>query len=249
MIKKITENSKIAFAVSLLVGAAGAFLLYTDSQEATKLIQDKVEIFIAAANIEPGDSLNSANCETVLYPRSYVPVRTVTARQAADLKRVTASVAIPKGQPILWNCTALPLNSKGLAGRINDGERVLALGVNSEDIQSGLLRVGNYVDILATYTVPSGGKMTRTLLQNIPVLASSRTNNTATFKVTPEEAELLAFASESAKLRFTLRAVGDRTIPPETPGVDFNNLKAAEKEAVVKKISKKSDDKPLIIYD
>jgi pilus assembly protein CpaB len=247
---KFLKNPKLVLLLSILVGSAGSYMIYSDSRAASTVLDSTVKILVAAKNIESGDTISPALCEAVEFPKAFVPLKAVYVKQSADLKRVTAVVPIPKGQPILWNCTTLPLHERGLASRLNKGERAFSMRVNEEDGISGVLRAGNFVDILATYTIPNtGGKVTRTLLQNMPVLSFSRANGIASFRVTPEEAELLAFASEAAKLRFTLRAIDDKALPPETPGVDFSNLKAAEKEAVEKKSRVRNEEKPRIVYD
>lgn len=244
------KDRRIVIVVSAIVGIVGAIIMYSDSRKLSKKIETKQKILVATIDINPGDSISSNRYHVVEMPDVFVPAKAVMLKHALELGRVVAAVPIPKGQPILWNCTTFPLYETGLSGKLNKGERAFTVKVGEEEGVSGIFRAGNFIDILTTYSLPNGnGKVTRTLLQNIPVLAFSRSTSIATLRVSPEEAELLAFASDVGRLRFTLRCNSDTALPPETPGIDFGNIKSVEREAVTRKKRPQSNETPRIVYD
>jgi len=87
---------------------------------------------------------------------------------------------------------------------------------------AGFVAPGTYVDVVATVVEGTGqNAVSRVILQNVKVLASGQRMETqkdgqpvevktVTLQVTPEEAEILALASNAGKLQLVMRNTVDR---------------------------------------
>ena len=159
---------------------------------------------------------------------------------------------IDEGKPIFWSHIDMPYRPRGgLAPTINRGMRAVSISVGGEAGVSGLVKPSDRVDMLGTFSFPSKTVpgdwelVTLTILQNVTVLATgqelargagagrdqyrraSRGYSSVTVELTPEEAELIVFASRmKGSLTLTLRNPTDVShIQPENlKSVDFNHL-------------------------
>jgi Flp pilus assembly protein CpaB len=105
----------------------------------------------------------------------------------------------------------------GLAMRPPAGKRAITVLVDQLSAVGGLIKAGDYVDIIAHLESPerSSEKLTLTLFQNILVLnvgeKSGRSGSSAgqvavTFAMTPEETGLISFAEQKGALQLVLRS-------------------------------------------
>ncbi len=119
-----------------------------------------------------------------------------------------------------------------------------------EAIAEGLIRPGDRIDVLGTFSFPSKkapGEMetaTLTLLQDVTVLATGQQTarqrmgsigeshsagmgyGTITVEVTPHEAELLVFAQQArGQLFLSLRHPDDISFEADLPAVNFDHIK------------------------
>lgn len=136
----------------------------------------------------------------------------------------------------------------GLATAIKQGYRAMSINVNGSASVSGMVRAGDEVDVIGTFTFPSdegknkrGDLATLTILQKITVLAvgdetaKMRVRNlgaqssgytTVTLLVTPREAEMLAVAEQTkGRLTLTLRNKNDIFTETELPVVEFEKIR------------------------
>src|SRR5262249_57339007 len=104
-----------------------------------------------------------------------------------------------------------------------------ATAVRSNEIVgvAGFLFPGSHVDVLATYTVPSG-TLTQTVLQDVEVLSTGtsvepdpqgkpQTVNVVTLLLTPEDSQKLLLSSAQGSIQFVLRSGVDRKIADIPP--------------------------------
>ncbi len=246
------KNRWIALtAVLAAIVAYGLTLLYKDRFE-KRLTRgmEKIEILVARRSIARGSILTAEDLGKREVFKSSLTKRAVEVDQVRDIlgKRVTES--LERGDPLYWSDLDLPrMGRGGLQASVPKGERALSIAVDQTASVTGLVRPNDHVDILGTFTLPAEGEgaapktVTFTLLQDVTVLATGADMgrrlfregpegstsaagrySTVTFAVTPEEAELLVFASQQGRLVLTLRNAEDILEPGELPQVDFQFL-------------------------
>lgn len=115
----------------------------------------------------------------------------------------------------------------GLQAVIPEGYRAMTVRVDEVVGVSGFLMPGSYVDVVAVIVpiaqgAASQGPISKTVLQNIKVLASganldqpenqreANAVRAVTLQVTPEQAEKLVLAANESKLQLVMRKYGDQ---------------------------------------
>src|SRR2546428_5947199 len=84
--------------------------------------------------------------------------------------------ALGSKEPILKRNLGLEGSGIGLSGRIPPGMRATAVRSNEIVGVAGFLYPGSHVDVLVSYSPPSGvGPVTQTVLQNVEVLTAGQT--------------------------------------------------------------------------
>src|SRR5207249_12133189 len=79
-------------------------------------------------------------------------------------------------EPVLQRDLGLEGSGIGLAGKIPEGMRAVAVRSNEIVGVAGFLYPGSRVDLLMTYTPPGGNMpLTETVLQNVEVLTAGQT--------------------------------------------------------------------------
>lgn len=197
-------------------------------------ISKRTSVLVVKKTIQRGVSIE-ANC---LAPLS-VPADMVDSRFARSIDEVVGHVATStmlEGEFVMNAKLTSNKADSGIAALIPEGMRAKSItAINLADRVSGLIDVGDRVDILLSRSSPrsSEGKlgMSETLLQNVEVLAVDRllsskggrsanptTNkqetksSSITVLVTPEQASLLSLAQGLGVLSFSLRNPEDHTI-------------------------------------
>ncbi|BBB32326.1 pilus assembly protein CpaB [Thermotomaculum hydrothermale] len=241
-------DKKKAMIFAIIVAVIGVILVqlyimgekkkYTDE---TKL----VKVIVAKKNIAAGTPIERSMLTVKKYFREFVPKDAVSVRDVTRILGVPPKVDIKKGEPILASHFreggVAGLSTKFLSGAILPGERAITVRVDEESGVAGLIRPGDYVDILGTFTKIGGGvaSQTVTILQSVPVLAigsqvgttlnkknvrTGRSYRTITLSVTPEEAELIEFARRKTKLVFVLRNPEDTKTKEDIKKVSFSSI-------------------------
>jgi pilus assembly protein CpaB len=140
---------------------------------------------------------------------------------------------IYSGEPILDNRLAPMGSGGGLAATIKEGMRACAIKVDEVVGVAGFVTPGMRVDVLVSGVPPGQGNgqdtQTKTILQNIEVLSAGtdiqkdaegkpQQVQVVNLLVTPEQAQILALASNQMKIQLVLRNPLDTTTVtvPET---------------------------------
>ena len=152
-----------------------------------------------------------------------------------------------RNEPILESRLApVDIEHGGVAAVMDPDKRAMAVKVNEVVALPGFVKPGDRVDVMATMTDPKTGQITKTVLENMHVLATGTQMERAakgekprpvkiiTFEVTLEEAEMLAMASNGAQLRLALRSPLNAETK-KTRGATVDDLKASFKLAPPKR--------------
>ena len=125
-------------------------------------------------------------------------------------------------QPILQNDLGVEGAGIGLAGKIPEGMRAVAIRSNDIIGVAGFVYPGSHVDLLMSFT-PPGQTMpvTETVLQNVEVLTAGQTIEpnpqgkpqtvgVVTLLLSPEDSQKLQLASDHGAIQFVLRSGADQ---------------------------------------
>jgi len=137
---------------------------------------------------------------------------------------------LAENEPVLEGKLAPKESGAGLSATIPEGLRGVCVAVNEVVGVAGFVTPGTMVDVLVTGRMLGGGQgdITRTILENIRVLAAGQkvqqdregkpqTVAVITLLVTPDEASKLTMASTDGKIQLALRnTVDTKKIDPPT---------------------------------
>jgi pilus assembly protein CpaB len=125
-------------------------------------------------------------------------------------------------EPILQQDLGVEGAGIGLAGKIPEGMRAVAIRSNEIIGVAGFLYPGSKVDLLMTFTPPgSNMPVTQTVLQNVEVLTAGQTIepdpqgkpqsvNVVTLLLSPKDTQKLQLASSQGTIQFVLRSGADQ---------------------------------------
>lgn len=253
------QRQKIIIIIGVLLALMAVFMTkaYIDQQrqqvvdEAKKKIasleknisKHEVKVLIANKDIPRGAVIAAENLETNVIPDQYLQPQAVSS--ADRILGMVAVVAISKGEQISLSKLVQPRQLGGLAEGTPVGKRAITISVDNISALGGMIKPGDYVDVMALVPVPvqtADGKQVNQmavmpLFQNVLVLAvgqdtgsisaasagkketERRSENSPliTLALGPQEANLIAFVQEQGKLRLTLRSPADSQMQATQP--------------------------------
>jgi len=250
------EKKQMLILISGLVLAGMAMVMakmYLDQQQ--QVLQEKAKATIASMQsnqtsvlVAKQDILQGAVIEAGMFNTSIVPNKFVQPQAVTSLDRIAGMVTvapISKGEQISLSklVNERKSGSGGLAGATPSGKRAISIVADSIASLSGMVKPGDYVDVLAIIPIPTQGQDGRVtaqtavvpLFQNVLVLAvgqnisgaasptgrytesapaSSSGNTLITLALGPQETNLVAFVQEQGKMRLVMRSPADAKIEP-----------------------------------
>lgn len=219
----------LALVCGLLAAITGYAFIAVKEASVMKSMEP-VKILVASKFITPKTRLSEDMVKEALMPAKFV-----TTAHIKDFKKLNGRMAmVPfiEGEPILLNKVSEKADE--LSGAVPTGMRAVAVGVDEESSVGYMIKPGDYVDVLLTYEKNEGKQAqnaTASILQSAQVVAVGTDFNAAAVKkystitlaVTPEEAELLTFATSRGRISFTLRPAGE-TMKEKLGVTDFSSL-------------------------
>lgn len=185
-------------------------------------------VMVAAKDIAYGDKIAPDLVKVVQWPTASVPADIIVTRaelfEGPEAPRI-ALRSLAAGEPFLKAKVSgfgeRPILSRKLAA----GMRAFSVRINDVSGVAGFILPGDRVDVMVTRQVDGSGGLafggggsglvTDTILQNVTVLGIDQLSaenteepvvgKSATFEVTPEDAQKLALASQVGTLSLSLR--------------------------------------------
>lgn len=241
--------------VTMAVGAVFLAKVYIDKQnelakqraieEFNRRQANQTSVLVANKAIPKGTLINDqTNFDVVIVPNQYALPGAVTG-----LNRIIGMVTI---QPIEKG-EQLNLSKLAFAGRTGElsevtpsGKRAVTISVDNIASLAGMLKAGDFVDVIAMVPLPvqsaEGKTVTQAavlpIFQNVKVLAVGQETSTAvqrddlryakkeekkeispliTLALSPQEANIISFVQEQGKIRLTLRSPSDTSLEPLQP--------------------------------
>lgn len=244
---------KLALIVGVILGVLLVFMIkgYLDQQKALvmerarraleEIQADQVTVLIAKNDIAPGVLVEPDMLEPQIVRTKQQESRSVNS--LARIEGMIAAVPIVKGEQITLDKLMYIRDRGGLSGLTPVGKRAITISVDNISSLAGLLKPGDYIDVIAMIPVPirgTGGQATQMsvmpLFQNVLVLAvgqktqpksrfSSRLDrkedtgisSLITLALSPKEASIISFVQEQGRLRLVLRSPADSHKEPPQP--------------------------------
>jgi pilus assembly protein CpaB len=170
-------------------------------------------------------------------PQAYIEQRHIRSSELESVLGTKMSMSVKANECILWSDLAtMQKERRDLSGVITPGMRALSIRTSTDSLLGGLLRPGDFVDIIFSPNNRISGSLnsTLTLLQNVLVLGvgsdiggnSKRKSysRNITLSVTPKQAQLVIQAKAEGKLDIALRNPEDIVVLqnlPETQSADI----------------------------
>ena len=224
------NSRRVTTALFIALAVSGGFTYLLSRKIANHAISQRPPDRKYAAPSKPlqsGEVLKADNVELVTWPGTN-PLPSAFP-QTADVLGREVLYPLDKDQPILARDLSVAGSGTGLAAKIPDGMRAIALRSDEIVGVAGFLFPGSHVDVLVTYrTERSPEVMTATVLQNALVIASGHqvepdpegkpaSVTVVTLLLTPEEAERAVMATTQGTVHFVLRNGADKTLTHEAP--------------------------------
>jgi pilus assembly protein CpaB len=237
----MNKKALVVLVLALILGAITAVSVNTMlKRQARGAGSDQLKkVVVAVAMIPIGSQIRVDQIRVEEWPKA----PDGSFDEAAKVVNRVAQREITIGEPILASGLAAEGSGAGLSAIIPAGMRAMTVKVDEVIGVAGFVRAGTYVDVVATAVRGvEGESASRIILQNVKVLASGKEIekradggavevNTVTLQVTPDQAELLALASNAGKLQLVMRNATDQE-PVETPGADTQAVFGGARRAV-----------------
>ena len=218
----MNRKALIILGLAAIFGLLTAVLVHRTLKEglSARASQKTKKIAVAAVKLGLGTQIKAEQVSLAEWPESLLPRGTFHEVEKL-VGRVTIAEIFP-GEPILEARLAPEGSAAGLPAIIPPGMRAMTVKVDEVIGVAGFVAPGTYVDVVATVVEGTGqNAVSRVILQNVKVLASGQRMETqkdgqaievktVTLQVTPEEAEILALASNAGKLQLVMRNTVDR---------------------------------------
>lgn len=223
----------IPMVVGLGVGLVALKVFVNVLQKAKGATVESVPLVCAAMNIEPTIEVTESMIEVRQVSKEAFP-ETGFHDKKEVLGRVT-SWPIPKGTPFGAMQLAPKGTPAGMAVRIENGLRAVAVKIDESAGVAGWIKPGSRVDVTALLDNPDRNSKSRYLskviLQNIEVLAvgqeigkaseaAATITNTVTLLVAPDDVPKLHLAESKGKLRLAMRGQGDSAMAKDSATTD-----------------------------
>jgi pilus assembly protein CpaB len=213
-------------AVAVFAGILLSMFVYHEFKMASAPIiaAPTRQIVVAAGPLSLGTRLTAKDLRLIPWPDS-APMNNTFAKPE-DCENRALITTLSENEPILESKLAPLAAGGGLAATIPEGMRALSVAVNEVVAVAGFVTPGAMVDVIATGATSNGGNITRTVLENVRVLAANQRVESRgkpegvtviTLLVSPPDAARLTMAASSGKIQLALRNTIDSAtaeIPP-----------------------------------
>lgn len=223
----------LTLLISLLIAGVAAYAANTwiSKRLGTATVEkpEMIQVVAAAVDIPVGTKIEAAQLKMLSLP-SETPV-------AGSFDSIEAVVGMVTPQPVFSGEILMErrlvgdISGSALAAVIEPGKRAMTVRVNDVIGVAGFLAPGSRVDIVGIKRGSNRSSVSKTLIENLKVLAVDQTVakekneptivRAVTLEVTPKQAELLGKATAEGKVQLTLRNPKDvsfaRTPEPPPP--------------------------------
>ena len=235
--------TRIAVLGVALVAGVGAFFMMMSGNKSqpVQIVQPErektVRILVADRDFQRGERLTADAVRWEEWPEKAMSEAYITEASGGDpaeLEKAVARSSIVANEPII-EAKIVRAGSSGLmAAILTPGMRAITQRVSAETAAGGFILPGDRVDVLFTESDRRGMARTRTIFENVRVLAVDATyqenpeaaniaSATVTLEFSPQDAESFVNARQGGEVSLALRSV----FQPEGE-VDSNTKKSSD---------------------
>ena len=186
------------------------------------------EVLVADSDLPAGTFIKPRHLRWQQWPTDDVPDTYVLNGPRSNEEMIGAVVRgrIAAGEPITDGAVVKPGDRGFLAAVLSPGTRAVSVPINATSSHSGLIFPGDRVDLILTQSLVGNEgegairRVSETVLSDIRIIAmgsdtkddpkegqSNERAKTATFEVTPQQAEQVTLLIELGKLSLSLRSL------------------------------------------
>jgi len=215
-----TNRLLVGLVVALVVAFLLSSFVYKAFQKASiAKPTDTQPLVVASVPLTLGARLDASNLKVIQWPANQQVAGMFTRVEECVNRAVITPLAA--NEPVLESKLAPKESGAGLAATIPEGMRAVSVAVNEVVGVAGFVTPGTMVDVLVTGRALGGGAagqgdITRTILENIRVLAAGQkveqdregkpqTVAVITLLVTPDEATQLTMGATDGRIQLALR--------------------------------------------
>ena len=190
------------------------------------------EVLVADTNLPAGTFVKPQHLRWQSWPTDDVPHSYVLKGVRSDAEMIGAVVRkrIAAGEPIIDGAVVKPNERGFLAAVLEPGMRAVSVPITPTSANSGLIFPGDRVDLILTQSLVTSEadgsvrRVSETVLKDIRIIAmgtdtgddpregeANEKAKTATFEVTPRQAEEVALLTELGKISLSLRSLAAAT--------------------------------------
>ena len=190
------------------------------------------EVLVADTNLPAGTFVKPQHLRWQSWPTDDVPDSYVLKGVRSDAAMIGAVVRkrIAAGEPIIDGAVVKPNERGFLAAVLEPGMRAVSVPITPTSANSGLIFPGDRVDLILTQSLVTSEadgsvrRVSETVLKDIRIIAmgtdtgddpregeANEKAKTATFEVTPRQAEEVALLTELGKISLSLRSLAAAT--------------------------------------
>jgi pilus assembly protein CpaB len=186
------------------------------------------EVLVADLDLPAGSFVKPQHLRWQSWPNDDVP-ETYVLKGSRTLEEMVGAVVrrrVAIGEPVTDGVLVKPGERGFLAAVLSPGMRAVSLPINATSSNSGLIFPGDRVDLILTQSLVTGEgegsirRVSETVLSNLRIIAmgadirddpkdgkANEKAKTATFEVTPHQAEQVTLLTELGKLSLSLRSL------------------------------------------
>lgn len=180
-------SGRAKLLLSMVLGLLAVFLVYMYVRGIERQLYEEVDmqnVVVAREAIAAGGAIDERVVQRVQVPRKYRQPQTFPAVE--EVAGRVAVVPIPAGAQVVGGMLA-DAGAEALSFEVPRGRRAVAITVSDDTGVGGLIRPGNFVDIVGTFEygrpiANQGGRITyadertevRTMMQNVFVVAVNK---------------------------------------------------------------------------
>jgi pilus assembly protein CpaB len=182
------------------------------------------EVLVAADAIQAGAPLLPGSVRWQVWPKGSVDSSFITHDEAPDVGRAISGVVarepLVAGEPLTESKIVHADGAGFMAAEVTPGMRAVSVGITTESGAGGFILPNDRVDVLVTGQTASHHYLSKTILNDVRVLAVDQTYKedkdqkvvlakTATLELSSKQAELVEMAQAAGTVSLALRALGD----------------------------------------
>lgn len=230
----MSTSLKIGLVLLLaIVLAVAARLVYNAQMAPAPPAEPQVRVWATAAALPAGLLLRDTDVVWQSYPETGVPQGAIVeGSKEAQLNGAVVRRNLPAGRVLTTNDVILPQAPGFLSAALQPDMRAISVPINDVSGNAGLIRPGDYVDLILTQDLrsmglgldgvgPQGGVVSETVVEHARVIAVGSTfvaldervdsegassARTVTLEVSPRAAEAVAVAARLGTISLALRS-------------------------------------------